>query len=156
MIRFVFVLLMAGISAGSIAQALDFSVFSIEVAADWTHTVEQVTAISDTEAELITIFRPDGDGTLKLLAYGAPDAVDRERLRALTNVDGSITLSWQAWGEFSGYEHSYIDRESFFKQWWLLNEETILWITYESEVDESQTEVEAVDMMVNSIMTATN
>lgn len=156
MIRSIFVLLMAGISVESIAQTLDFSAFSIEVAPDWIHTVEQVTAISDTEAELITIFRPGVDGSLKLLAYSAPSPVDRERLRALTNVDNSITLSWQAWGDFSGYEYSYIERQSFFKQWWLLNEEAMLWITYESGVDKFQAEIEIIVMMIDSITTATN
>ena len=72
-------------------------------------------------------------------------------LRNLTNVEASTRLTWQEWGEVSGYQYSYTESGSFYKQWWLTHERTILFITYDCDADAQQIELEAIDKMVNSI-----
>lgn len=151
MIRYILTLLILGISSSLTAETVNFPVFSIDVASEWMHNVEPSRIVGDTPGELISIFRPDGIGVLKMTSYVAPNNISRDRLRNLTNVGISTTLTWQEWGDFSGYQYSYVERGSFFKQWWLLNERTVLWITYESDADELQVEIETIDMMVNSI-----
>ncbi len=69
----------------------------------------------------------------------------------LTNVERSTVLEWQDWGDFSGYQYSYVENQSFFKQWWLSNEGTILLITYESSDNEPQVEIGTIEEMLNSI-----
>lgn len=63
-----------------------------------------------------------------LLAVWAPGNVEKERLRLLTNVEWSTPLDWQDWGDFSAYQYGYSERGSFFRQWWLVNQRTILFV----------------------------
>ena len=107
--------------------------------------------MSDEPGELISIYRPGGVGVLRIQSYLAPGDVSRVVLRNLTNVEASTRLRWQEWGDFSGYEYSYTERNSFYKQWWLKNERTILFITYDCDADGQQIEFEAIDKMVKSI-----
>jgi hypothetical protein len=151
MTRFILTLLIIGISASSTAETRNFPMFSIDVPGDWTYDVEAGPTALDSGGGLISIYRPDGIGVLKMMSYVAPSIIGRDRLRLLTNVDSSTALVWREWGDFSGYQHNYVERESFFKQWWLLNEKTMLLITYESDAGELQIEIETVEEMVTSI-----
>jgi len=151
MTRYILTLLIIGISANTTAEPVSFQVFSMDVADEWTYLVEQSTTISDTPGELISVYQPNGSGVMKMMSYVAPGIISMDRLRLITNVEISTTLPWQEWGDLSGYHYSYIENEKFYKQWWLLNEGTIIWITYESVADEPRTEIETIDQMVNSI-----
>ncbi len=144
-------LLIVGIASNLRADTLTFPVFSIDVAANWKHRVEERTLVSDERGELVSIYRPDGAGVLRIQSYVAPDDVSQGALRHLTNVEASTKLRWQEWGDLSGYQYSYTERGSFYKQWWLTNGRTILFITYDCDADAQQIEIEAIDKMVNSI-----
>ena len=145
--------LILGFAAGTSAETLTFPVFSIDVATDWQHRVEERTSGSDERGELISISRPDGVGVLKLQSWVAPADVSKDALRNLTNVEPT-KLEWQEWGDLSGYQYSYTERGSFYKQWWLTSERTawtILFIVYECDADAQEIEIEAIDEMVDSI-----
>jgi len=151
MLRLTLGLLLAGISTSSMAETLTFTDFGIDVASDWTHTVERGKTVGDAEGDLISIYLSGSSAVLKLQSYVAPTDVSRSRLRMLTNIDSSTDLTWQDWGDFSGYEYSYVERGSFFKQWWLLDQGTIIWATYETDADEQRVEIETIDSMIGSI-----
>jgi hypothetical protein len=165
MTKRVLALLILGFAAGSSAETLTFPVFSIDVATDWKHRVEERTSGSDergdartTErarwsSQLIIISRSDGVGVLTLQSWGAPADVSNDALRNLTNVEPT-KLEWLEWGDLSGYQYSYTERGSFYKQWWLTNEptaRTILFVEYECDADAQEIEIEPIDEMVNSI-----
>ena len=143
-------LLIVGISASTTAETLTFPVFSIDVATDWQHRVEERVFASDERGELITIYRPDGVGRLKMQSWVAPADVSQVGLRNLTNVEPT-KLEWQALGDVPGYQYSYTERGSFHKQWWLTNERTVLFVVYECDADSQGIEIEVIDNMVNSI-----
>ena len=103
--------------------------------------------------ELISIYPTDGLAVLKMTSIAIPNTVSRERLRNFTNVDSSINLEWQRWGDFSGYQYSYVEQNSFFMQWWLSAEGTIVLVTYENSSDEQQAEIDAIEEMLISIRT---
>ena len=151
MIERFLVLMIVGIAASSGAATLSFPVFSIDVGDDWKHRVEERNTVSDELGELISIYRPDGVGVLKMQSYVAPNDVSQVALRNLTNVEASTKLRWQEWGDLSGYQYSYTERRSFYKQWWLMNERTILFITYECDAGAQEIEIEAIDKMISSI-----
>ena len=151
MTRSIVTLLMIGISASSMADIRNFESFSIDVPTEWTHNLEPRAGSADLPGELITLNRPTGIGELKIMSFVAPNEIGQDRLRLFTNVDMSTTLVLQEWGDFSGYQHSYVERESYFEQWWLLNGGTILVITYESDADAPQVEIEAIEEMLSSI-----
>jgi hypothetical protein len=72
-------------------------------------------------------------------------------LRNMTNVEMSTALSWQNWGEFSGYSHEYDERGSFYRQWWLAAERTMIFITYRCNSGVQDAEIEAVETIVRSL-----
>jgi len=92
-----------------------------------------------------------GDGVLKIHTFSAPIVVDENRLRNLTNVDHSTPLTLQDWGEFSGYQHDYEERGSFYRQWWLVNQTTMMFIVYESNVELDDADIREIDRIVNSM-----
>ena len=116
--------------------------FEIEVTGGWSQ--EKV-------GELIRIYPPNGDGVLKIQSYSAPNVVDKERLRNMTNVDQSSPLAWQDWGDFSGYQYDYPEGGAFFRQWWLVHQRTMIFVVYESSVEIEASDIEEVDRIVKSL-----
>jgi hypothetical protein len=131
-----------GVTESSDAEVLTFSSFRIEVGDGWGY---------NEMGELISIFHPDGSGILKIRSYSAPNVVDTDVLRNMTNVDQSTPLSWHDWGDFSGYQYDYTEGDSSYRQWWLVNRQTILFVVYESRVEPTDIDVHEIDRMVNSM-----
>ena len=92
-----------------------------------------------------------GDGVLKIHSFSAPIDVDENRLRNLTNVDRSTPLTLQDWGDFSGYQYDYAERGSFFRQWWLMKQKTMMFIVFESRVALDDAVSDEIDRIVNSV-----
>ena len=151
MAKRIIALLILGFAADLSAETRTFPEFSIDVVNSWKHRVEERTFVSDERGKRISIYRPVGVGVLRIQSYVAPNDVSRVVLRNLTNVEASTRLTWQDWGDFSGYQYSYTESSSFYKQWWLTKERTILFITYNCDADAQQNEIEAIEKMVNSI-----
>ena len=132
------------------AETLSFPSFQIEIQDGWEHTIE--TGPGDNWGSVVSLSHPNGVGGLKILPYDAP-AVSQDRLRNLTNVELSVLLTWQNRGDYSGYQYDYLERGSFYRQWWLTNERTILFITYQCDSGSRDIEIEEIDNIVRSIMT---
>ena len=72
-------------------------------------------------------------------------------MRNLTNLDPSVPLSRQNWGDYSGYQYSYSERGSYYRQWWLANGRTMVFITYRCDFESRDIETEAIDEIVRSL-----
>ena len=128
------------------ARMVSLGSFNITIPGEWLHETE---AKSD-QRVITTIYNPNGIGTLQFMSLNtAPKVVTQEILRNMTNVDSSITLNWQLWGDFSGYQYDYTENGTNYQQWWLANQEEILFFVYSSDsVDESERKV------INGIVTS--
>jgi len=140
-----------GITAASNAETLSFSSFRIEVGDGWVHNLEKGPQAHNAMANLVNIYNPNGIGILKMQPYSAPDFVSRGILRNLTNVDLSTPLTWQDWGDYSGYQYDYSEGDTFYRQWWLVNERTIMLIVYDSDTESTDIENDEINKIVNSI-----
>jgi hypothetical protein len=144
-----------GITAISNAETLSFPSFQIEVEDGWVHIPERRPQSHHEVGELINIYHPSGNGILKIQSYNAPDFVSKEILRNMTNVDSSTPLTWKKWGGYSGYQYDYSEGGSFFRQWWLASERTILFIVFESNTESRDIKIDEINEIVNSITTNT-
>ena len=90
-------------------------------------------------------------GSLKVHSFSAPMVVDENRLRNLTNVDRSTPLVMQDWGNFSGYQYDYSEDGSFYRQWWLVKQRTMMFVVYESSVEIEDTDSDEIDRIVRSL-----
>ncbi len=151
LIKRVLAFLILGTATSLSAETLTFPMFSIEVETGWKHSIEGHSPASTERGGLISIFRPDGVGVLRIQLYVAPGDFSKARLRLLTNVEASTQLNWHEGEDFSGYHHSYTENGTFYKQWWLRNERTMLLIIYDYDAGVQQIEIEAVNKMVKSI-----
>lgn len=98
----------------------------------------------------VNVSHPDRQGVLKLSSMKIPAPTTMEKLRNLTNVDSSVDLDWESWGDYSGYQYDYSERGKSFRQWWLMNEEEILFVVYKSDIrDDPNNEV--IDTIVASL-----
>ena len=120
--------------------------YNIAIPEEWIHKTE----IKSDQGVITTIYHPDGIGTLQFMSLStSPKVVTQEILRNMTNVDSSITLNWQLWGDFSGYQYVYSENGTNYLQWWLANQEEILIFVYSSDsLDESERKV------INEIVTS--
>jgi hypothetical protein len=143
-----------GITTISNAEILSFPFFRIEVEDGWVHSVENGPQAQSEVGELINIDHPNGNGILKMRSYRAPEFVSKEALRNMTNVASSTPLTWQDWGDFLGYQYDYSEGGSFYRQWWLTNERTMIFIVYESNTESEEVEIAGIDRIVNSISVA--
>lgn len=144
-------LVVAHLSGASFAETATFSSFSIDLPSGWSHAIESDERQSNAYDQVVTLSRLDGVGELTVMSYLAPLDVDQRTLRNLTNVDSSIALSWREWGDFAGYQYSYTEQGSFYKQWWLENQGTILFVVYRCDPSARVVEADAVVEMVASI-----
>jgi hypothetical protein len=140
-----------GITTSSYAETLSFPTFRIQVEDGWVHSIERGAQAHHEVGELISIYHPNGNGILKILSYSAPDLVSEEILRNMTNVASSTPLIWQNWGDYSGYQYDYLERGSFYRQWWLAIERTIIFFVYESNTESKNIEIDEINKIVNSI-----
>ena len=131
------------------AETLSFPSFRIEIPDGWEHSIEN--SPGDFWGSVISLRHPNGVGILKMGSYDAPVVVSEDRLRNMTNVGFSTPLTWQNWGDYSGYQYDYLERGSFYRQWWLTNERTIIFITYQCDPESKDIETEEIDNIVLSI-----
>jgi hypothetical protein len=101
----------------------------------------------------VHVYHPGRQGILKLSYMKIPSPTTRERLRNLTNIDLSLDLEWQTWGDYGGYQYDYSEQGKSFRQWWLMNEEEILFLVYEGD-DRDGANSEAIDEIVESLYLA--
>ena len=131
------------------AESLTFGSVRVEVVNGWLHTIERP---RDADwGDLIAIRHPDGVGTLRMQSYVAPGSVSREVLRNMTNVESTIQLNLQNWGDYSGYQHDYLEKGSFFRQWWLTNDRTVVFVTYRCRADLRELETHQINDIVGSL-----
>jgi hypothetical protein len=140
-----------GIAITAYAESLTFPDFQIKVQDGWVHSIESGPQSHSELGERINIYHPDRNATLTIQPYSTPDFVGKEILRNMTNVDSSTLLTWQDWGDYSGYQFDYSERGSFFRQWWLANETTIMFIVYESDTESRDAEIDEIDKIVISL-----
>ncbi len=151
MIKILLAIAIFGMTTSSNAETLSFPSFRIEVEAGWVHSLERGPQAHHEVGELISIYHPNGNGILKMQSYSAPDFVSKEILRNMTNVEWSTPLIWQNWGDCSGYQYDYSERGSFYRQWWLANERTIIFIVYDSNTESKDIEIDEINKIVDSI-----
>ncbi len=140
-----------GMTTSLNAETLSFSSFRIEIQDGWEHNIEN--RPDDDSRSVISLRHPNGVGVLKMGSYDGPAVVSEDILRNMTNLESSIPLTWQNWGDYSGYQYDYLERGSFYRQWWLANERTIIFITYQCDPESKDIETEEIDRIVRSIMT---
>ncbi|MCZ6475465.1 MAG: hypothetical protein O6700_03995 [Gammaproteobacteria bacterium] len=133
------------------AETLSFPSFQIEINDSWERIDENWPV--DDLLSTVTLRSPNGVGVLKIGFYNALAIVSEGALRRLTNLESSIPLTWQNWGDYSGYQYDYLERGSFYRQWWLTSDGTIIFITYQSDPESKDIETEEIDRIVHSIMT---
>jgi len=131
------------------AATLSFPSFEIDIPDGWEHNVEAV--FGRAGDEVITFRHPGGLGTLKILSYEAPVAVSEDKLRNMTNVDASIPLTWQHWGDYSGYQYDYQESKAIYRQWWLVNTRTLVFVTWQGDPESQAGDTENIDMIVRSL-----
>ena len=155
--KYLFVLLgITFFNSPSSAEFQTFSRFSIAIADGWSHRIDGRQPAAEEFGQLIKIFRVDGVGELGVISFQAPVVVNQLALRNLTNVASSVQLVCDEWGDFSGYQYNYSENGSFFRTWWLANQQTVLFLTYESEIETPQFEIQALDEMVASLVFQSN
>ena len=140
-----------GMTTSSNAETLAFPSFRIEVEDGWAHSIERGPQASPEWGDQISIYHPDGNGILTILSFNAPDMVSKDILRNITNVKWSTPLFWQNWGDHSGYQYDYLERGSFYRQWWLANERTIIIFVYKSNTESKDIKIDEINEIVNSI-----
>jgi len=140
-----------GITTLSYAGTLNFPSFKITVGDGWVHSLERGPRTQSEEGELIGIYHPDRPGILRIRHINAPDVVSDVVLRNMTNVDLSIPLTSKNWGDFIGYQHDYSESGVFYRQWWLVNERTVVFIVYQNIAESSDKEIDEINKIVNSM-----
>ena len=131
----------------------DVGVARINLPRNWLFSVEQ--SSSRDQREVITARNPDGTGLLYIQSMLLPDKIREEALRNLTNVDSSVQLSFDSWGDYSGFQYDYAERGVFFRQWWLSDDQDLVLISYQSLVALSDAVVLQLEEIVRSLQTST-
>jgi hypothetical protein len=145
----IFAILLIAFATGLSAKTLSFPTFRIDVPDSWDQHIK--TGPADQPAGGVQFHYSDDLGSLKIQSLEAPEVVSEARLRNLTNLDAATTLTWQHWGDFSGYQYDYEERGAFFRQWWLVNGQIVVFITYQTDPDSKDIATADIDRVVRSL-----
>jgi hypothetical protein len=140
-----------GTNMSSNAETLAVPSFQIEVEDGWVHSIERGPQGPPEWGDRIEIHHPNGNGVLKMWSLRSPDLVSKDVLRNMTNVEWSTPITWENWGDYSGYQYDYSERGSFYRQWWLLNKRTIIFFVFESNTESKDIEIDEINKIVDSI-----
>ena len=143
--------LLFAVVSGAGAEVLPVPPFQLEIQDGWIHNTDAPGPGGGHFGEQLNIYHPNGIGTLRLRSFDARQAVSRERLRLMTNVDASKDLPWQQWGDVQGYQYDYLEAGAYYRQWWLAHENSIIFVTYESRIGPTNSELAEIDDIVRSI-----
>ena len=150
--RLIGLLVTIALVSSATAATLSFQEFSVEIPDDWNHRIDEHRFTDNPGfGATITIYRSGESGELTIVSYRSPLNTDAVVLRNFTNVDSSLQLDLEQWGDFSGYQYSYREDDSHFLQWRLSNRTTILILVYESKTAATPAEIQVLDTMVASI-----
>lgn len=149
--KYLLTILIFGITTSLYAKTLSFPYFKIEVLPGWYQNIDIEAPTHHGLEERISLSRTNGAGILKMGSYDALRIVNKDTLRNMTNVEISKSLTWQDWGDYSGYQYSYIESGKFYRQWWLASGEILLFITYSCDPELKDIETEEINEMVNSL-----
>ncbi len=145
MMRTFLVISFLGFCTTSYAELLELTTFRIDIKDGWTYEIDSG------NRKQIDIFHPDRNSSLTLITISAPALVTADTLRNMTNVDLSVPLTWQQWGDYAGYQYDYAEGDSFFRQWWLARDAEVLLVVYTSNAISDDVEIDVINRMVNSI-----
>ena len=127
-------------------ELLSLGLFTIALPDGWHHTKE-----TQPNKQVVTqIFHPDKDGVLQIISIDVPRKPTQNNIRNITNIDSSVDLTWQKWGELSGYQYDYTEAGKFYRQWWLTNHNKIMFVVYSSKVKNDSLR-NVIDEMVKSL-----
>ena len=142
------ILLGCNLSAENIDNLITVGAAEFAIPEGWHHDKEM-----NAGRLVVNVYHPDSQGVLKLSSMKLPSPTTVERLRNLTNVDLSLDLEWQTWGDYSGYQYDYSEKGKSFRQWWLMNEEEILFLVY--KIDDGAG-ADADNVVINGIVASIN
>ena len=142
------ILLGCNLSAENIDNLITVGAAELAIPEGWHHDKE-----TNAGRLIVNVYHPDSPGELKLSSMKIPSPTTVERLRNLTNVDLSLDLEWQTWGDYSGYQYDYSEKGKSFRQWWLMNEEEILFLVY--KIDDGAG-ADADNVVINGIVASIN
>jgi hypothetical protein len=144
-------LVASAVAMGALAESVSVDAFQIEIEDGWVPLIEPAHASDSSWGDSIRIHNPNGPGVLDIGSMASHGPVQPEVLRNLTNLPLTIPLTLQRWGDFSGYQHDYVEGASFLRQWWLANDSVVIFVTYKCSVEMRELETDAIDAMVSSL-----
>lgn len=124
-----------------------FTVLSWEIilASGWT---------AEKEEHCVTIVNSNDSGALQISSYQKEDGeISREDLLEVTCCDEETRkhLAENQWGDFTGFQLVYSEDNTFWRQWWVANGRTLLFVTYNCELSQKDEETEEINRMVASL-----
>lgn len=118
--------------------------WSIELQSGW---------VGEHDEDCSTIYHPDGVGALQISAYTKDSEVTNEDLKeqAQDHVEAGAKLAESESGDFQGYTLAYGVDGEFWQHWYVCAGCTLLFITYNSDPEDREKEIDIVKKMVASM-----
>ncbi len=109
--------------------------------------------IGEQETDSALLYHPDGPGTLQISAVAQSDAVTAADLRAIAaeHLDAGAPSDAVECGDFSGFSLSYGVDEEFWREWYLRCGSTLLFATYNCDLDAEGKEDDIVELILATL-----
>jgi len=109
--------------------------------------------VAEQETESALLYHPDGPGTLQISAIPQNDTVTTADLRAIAveHLEEGAQTDDVELGEFSGFSLSYGINDEFWREWYLRCGSTLLFVTYNCDLDAEGKEDDIVDLILGTL-----
>ena len=109
---------------------------------------------AEPEEHCVTIVKSKTGGALQISSYQKQaGTINREELLEAVDCDSEAQrhLREKNWGDFAGFQLVYSEDDTFWRKWWLAHGKTLLFVTYNCELAQKESEDEEINRMVCSL-----
>lgn len=109
--------------------------------------------VTENEEDCLSIYHPRGAGMLEISASIQDEEVIPEDLEAIAaeHLDAGAIPEACSLGDFSGFELTYDEDEVYWREWYLMHDNLLLFITYNCDDGDEEKEEGTLDVLLATL-----
>ncbi len=123
----------------------------------WQLTVPDTWSI-ETDDEMISLYDPDGQGTLVVSAVVEDEPINDDYIEDLVveHLDAGAELHHEVFGPFTGVGCCFEADENYWCEWYLCLDNKLLFVTYNCDLESEGEEDDLIESILDSLSLATD
>jgi hypothetical protein len=118
--------------------------WAVSIPDNWEH---------EDEADMLTFYNPDSSGTMVISTVIEDEPISDDYMEELLeeHLEAGAELQQEQFGPFMGVSCCFSDDEHYWCEWYLFNDNILLFVTYDCELDQEGEEDDVIESILESL-----